>query len=172
MSTDERLILKTLETAVRSPGAAAFIRALADRLDRALAQGSASPMAWDTVPLELYGDSLPPLIRSSWVFILRAGTSSGAQRHPNSHQRTISYRGSGDLQLWAEGRWRSHPLLSEPSGAIEDCCVSIPPNTWHQAVVPAEHWIVVSFHTAGAQELIEETGDPGTESVTRQRRYR
>jgi len=37
--------------------------------------------------------------------------------------------------------------------------------------VPADHWIVVSFHTAGEEDLIEERGDPGTETVTRQGRY-
>ncbi len=126
MSTDELLILKMLDAAVRSPGAAALIRALAERLNGVLAQRPSSPMAWDAVPLELYGDSLPPLIRSSWVFILRGGTASGAERHPNSHQRTMSYCGSGDPQLWAEGRWHSHPLRSEPSSAIEDSWVSIP----------------------------------------------
>jgi hypothetical protein len=44
----------------------------------------------------------------------------------------------------------------------------VPPNVWHQAVVPAEDWVVVSFHTVPAEELIEERPDATDLS---QRRY-
>jgi hypothetical protein len=53
-------------------------------------------LAWEPIPLDLYKVPLPKAIHSSWVFILRANTVSGAERHPNSHQRMMSYRGTGD----------------------------------------------------------------------------
>ncbi len=42
------------------------------------------------LPLEIYGPSLPGDIKSSWVFVLRAGGyAHPAERHPNSIQRVF-----------------------------------------------------------------------------------
>ena len=49
--------------------------------------------------------------------------------------------------------------------------VTIPPNVWHQAVVPSQDWAVVSFHTCLASDLIEERPDADIEELTHQRRY-
>ena len=111
------------------------------------------------------------MIRSSWVFVLRAQANTGAERHPNSHQRMMSYRGSGDFQLWTGGRWRSNPLVSDSEAPIESRWVSIPPNIWHQGVVPTENWVVLSFHTVPEGELIEERPDTTDTELTHQRRY-
>jgi len=105
------------------------------------------------------------------VFVLRANTRSGAERHPNSHQRMMSYRGSGDLQTRQRGDWCSHPLTSDPSAPIAERWISIPPYVWHQGVVPGENWAVVSFHTAGEQELIEERPASSDEAAIDQRTY-
>jgi hypothetical protein len=126
-------------------------------------------LAWEPVPLDLYPGPLPKSIRSSWVFILRAGTATGAERHPNSHQRMMSYRGLGDFQTRTESEWSSHFLKSDPSLPLEAQWISIPPLVWHQAVVPAENWVVVSFHTASEDELIEER--PSDHESTVQRKY-
>lgn len=128
-------------------------------------------MAWEPIPLSMYGGSLPALVRSSWVFILRAGATTGAERHPNSQQRMMSYRGTGDLQTGGEDRWQSHRLSSEASAALEQRWISVPPSVWHQAVVPDQDWIVVSFHTVSAEELIEERPDSGDPDRTNQRWY-
>ena len=83
----------------------------------------------------------------------------------------MSYEGSGDLQTGGEGQWRSNPLISEAGAALEQRWISVPPNVWHQAVVPDHDWVVVSFHTVPAEELVEER--PHTEDISRtqQRRY-
>ncbi len=128
-------------------------------------------MAWEPVPLTVYDGRLPETIRSSWVFILRALAATGAERHPNSHQRVMSYRGFGDLQVWANDQWRSHPLVSNLDGPIECRWASIPAGTWHQAVVPDEDWVVVSFHTVSQDELIEERPHPDDAGSTRQQTY-
>jgi hypothetical protein len=127
-------------------------------------------MAWEPIPLTTFGE-LPAGIRSSWVFVLRAGTTTGAERHPNSHQRMVSYRGGGDFPVQRDGQWESRRLTSDRTRGIADRWVSIPPSTWHQGIVdPGQNWVVVSFHTVDAAALIEERpaerGD-----VIRQRLY-
>jgi hypothetical protein len=55
-----------------------------------------------------------------------------------------------------ERRWTSHRLRSDIQAPLSGRWVTIPANTWHQAVVRGGHWTVVSFHTALAEDLIEE----------------
>jgi hypothetical protein len=136
-----------------------------------LAADRSAVMAWEPIPLSLYGRDSPDVIRSSWVFILRAGATTGAERHPNSHQRVMAFRGSGNLQVWRDDGWVSNRLVDDPGVTLERRWASIPPNVWHQAVVPDEDWVVVSFHTVTAHELIEERPESADLSVTHQRSY-
>ena len=153
----------------------AAIRAAIDPIaSRVLAQLDAdalAPLAWEPIPSGLYSGALPEFIRSSWVFALRGNSASGAERHPNSHQRVRSYRGVGDLQVFVDGAWRSHVLSDNPHAALLSRWASIPHNTWHQAVVTGPHWAVVSFHTVPDHELIEERPDSNRSDITHQRRY-
>jgi len=149
----------------------AAINAVVEQVVRKLAQDCTATMAWEPIPLSVYGSFLPAPIQSSWVFILRAGATTAAERHPDSHQRMMSYRATGDLQTGGEGRWHSNPLISEPSAPLEQRWISVPPTVWHQAVVADQVWVVISFHTVPAQELIEERPDAKDASRTRQRHY-
>jgi len=150
-------ILAHLDAAASNARIARHVENRLPALERQLDDDPTAIMSWEPIPLELYGSTLPPEIRSSWIFVLREGTTTGAERHPNSHQRMMSYRGSADFPEIHDGEWRSHPLTSDRSAPIPDRWASIPPYTWHQAVVPpGEHWVVVSFHTVLAEELIEE----------------
>ncbi len=165
-------ILKTLDAAVSKRTARAAIDPIVARVHATLDRDPAPLEAWEPVPLEAYGSGLPATIRSSWVFILRAGTTSGTERHPNSHQRMMSYRNTGDLEVMVDGRWRSNVLVSDPAVPLERRWVSIPVNVWHRPVVPpGPDWVVVSFHTVPAKELIEERPDPGDAKLTRRRLY-
>jgi hypothetical protein len=152
----EKRTLSVLDRLVGRVAVRAFIDAAARRLERRLLAEPGAPMAWETVPLSLFDAGLPETIRSGWVFILRAYATTGAERHPNSHQRTLSYIGRGDLQTMKNGRWTSHPLVSDPEAPPGKRWTSIPANTWHQAVVCGGNWVVVSFHTVPAEQLIEE----------------
>ncbi|MBI4881216.1 MAG: hypothetical protein HY812_16395 [Planctomycetes bacterium] len=105
------------------------------------------------------------------MFVIRARSAAGSERHPNSHQRMRSFNGAGDLQTFEAGTWRRHPLRSRPGGPILGSWVSVPPNTWHQAVTPAKDWAGVSFQTAAAADLIEERPDGGDFLAVRRRRY-
>jgi len=163
--------LVALDAILQQEAVRTRIAPIVSHVERKMSRDSAATMAWETIPLSVYGEALPGVIRSSWVFILRAGAITGAERHPNSHQRLMSYRATGDLQTWEEGRWRSNSLVSDGSARLEERWVSVPPNVWHQAVVSNEDWVVVSFHTAAAQELIEERPDANDNRLTHQRLY-
>ena len=168
---DEIELLQILDVIVRRKSVRAPIDLIVLRVEQKLSQNPGALLAWEPVPLAAYGDRLPNMICSSWVFVLRAQTNTGAEKHPNSHQRMMSYRGSGDLQIWTGERWCSNPLVSDSEARIGSRWISIPPNIWHQAVVPEENWVVVSFHTVSEDELIEERPDPTDTKLTRQRRY-
>jgi hypothetical protein len=171
LSRDERSVLESLDALLRPEEVRARIHHIVERVAQHLARERTAAMAWEPIPLGAFGDGLPPSIQSSWVFILRAGAVTGAERHPNSHQRMMSYKGTGDLQTGGEGQWRSHLLVSDTDADLERRWVSIPPNVWHQAVVPGGDWVVVSFHTVPAEELIEERPDAADTDRTQQRRY-
>ncbi|HXH06125.1 MAG TPA: hypothetical protein VNI83_05985 [Vicinamibacterales bacterium] len=154
----ERALLDTLDRLVSRalvhPEVRRRLAAIAERL----ARNPDVRIAWEPVPLEPYGQ-LPAGIRSAWVFALRAATSTGAERHPNSHQRVVSLSGSADLQTWDGSRWQSHRLESG-SADLDGRWLSIPVGTWHRPVVDAaQDWLVMSFHTAEADRLIEEVAE-------------
>ncbi len=113
-------------------------------------------MAWEVVSRDAFGDGLSESIRSCWIFVLRAGAATGAERHPNSHQRSFSLIGSGTFELRDGPDWRSHPLGSTDPASLEQRWVSIPPSTWHRLFVGSEPWGMLSFHTVDPAELIEE----------------
>src|SRR5438045_5264653 len=174
MTKEERSLLETLDRTVLSEGVRSQIRPIVERVRANLARKPDALMAWEPVALETFG-ALPPAIRSGWVFILRAGSDTGAERHPNSHQRMMTFDGTGDMKIDAIGTpndveteseiaWRSHILVSDLSAPVERRWVSIPQNIWHRPVIPkGADWVVVSFHTVPAAELIEER--PGAKQM-------
>ncbi len=170
---EEGAVLERLDRALRDPSVRGFVEAVADRLDVFLAENADAPMAWESVPLSTYGDALAEDVRSSWVFVLRAGRASGPERHPNSRQRMMSLRGGGDFptKVRLSDAWSSNELRSDLDAPLEERWVSIPPNTWHQGVVGDRNWAVVSFQTASEAELIEERPVPGQPDQVVQKRY-
>lgn len=156
----ERRILQALDSAISTSQVGAALQSISQRVLATLARGPREIEAWEAVPLELYGPTLPSEIRSSWVFVLRGNVTTGAERHPNSRQRMMSWSGDGDFQVHDGKGWESHRLASDPSAPLERRWISIPAETWHQGVVGKQDWLVVSFHTVAAEELIEERPDP------------
>ncbi len=171
MDQEESRILEALDLAVRPEAIRPKIDAIVARVEQKLRERPDDVLAWEPIPVDFYTAPLPETIRSSWVFILRANTTTGAERHPNSHQRMMSYRGSGDFQTRSEGDWCSHLLESDQTVPIAERWISIPTNVWHQGVVPGENWVVVSFQTAAEHELIEERPVTDTTNAVRQRTY-
>jgi hypothetical protein len=88
----------------------------------------------------------------------------------------MSFQGSGDMQLQAgtsapiNEDWKSNMLISGSDAPLEKRWISIPQHVWHQPVVSKEaDWVVVSFHTVPAEELIEER--PESNHGTKQMLY-
>src|SRR5882757_2987371 len=172
MEPEEGARLEKLDAIVRSDELHTEIGPIVDRVCTALAQNPETLMTWEPIPLDIFGEGLPPEIRSGWIFVLRAGADTGAERHPNSHQRIMSFEGSGDLQTGEPGKWQSNVLVGDPDAPLERRWVSIPTNVWHRPVIDASaDWAVVSFHTVPAEELIEERPDDSRETGTRQMKY-
>jgi hypothetical protein len=172
MTTEERSRLEVLDRALRSESVRENIRSIVVRVREQLARRTDALMSWKPFPLDVLATRLPPEIRSAWVFVLRAGADTGAERHPNSHQRMMSFEGSGDLQTGEQGNWQSNVLVSNPDAPLERRWISIPTNVWHRPVISAEtDWAVVSFHSVPAEELIEERPDDSREAGTRQMKY-
>jgi hypothetical protein len=172
MTSEERERLESLDAALQSENIRKQILPIVARVRAELAGKKNARMTWEPIALGIFGGGLPSEIRSAWIFVLRAGADTGAERHPNSHQRMMSFGGGGDMKIGIPGTWRSNVLVSDPNAPLEQRWISIPPNTWHRPVVGKDaDWTVVSFHTVPPEELIEERPDHDDERGTKQMRY-
>src|SRR5881628_1026234 len=172
MSPEKRSRLESLDAVLRSENVREQIRPIVERVRAELVRKKEALMTWEPIPLAVFGRKLPAEIRSAWVFVLRAGADTGAERHPNSHQRMMSFQGSGDMQTGEPAQWQSNALVSDPEAPLERRWISIPPNVWHRPVVGQDSdWAVVSFHTVAADELIEERPDESRKYGTKQMKY-
>ena len=172
MIRDERIRLESIETILRSDAVREQIYPIIKRVRAELTRNDEALMTWEPIPLSVFGPALPGEIRSAWVFVLRAGADTGAERHPNSHQRMMTFEGSGDMQTEGGGQWKSKVLISNPEASLEQRWISIPQNVWHRPVVGEDaDWTVISFHTVPAEELIEEKQDESSQNGTKQKKY-
>jgi len=171
MKPEERTRLESIDTLLRSETVLSQIRPVVERVRAELAREKEPLMTWEPIPLTVFGSALPREIQSAWVFVLRAGADTGAERHPNSHQRMMSFEGSGDMKTGKPGEWQSNVLISDNDAPPEQRWISIPPNAWHRPVVGGDDWVVVSFHTVPAAELIEEKPDDSSTDGTKQMKY-
>jgi len=172
MTGEERSRLEALDAALRSDSVRERIRSIVVRVREQLARRQDTLMSWEPFPLEILATTLSPEIRSGWIFVLRAGADTGAERHPNSHQRMMSFDGTGDLQTGEPGNWQSNVLVSDPDAPLERRWISIPTNVWHRPIINEQtDWAVVSFHTVPADQLIEERPDDSRDAGTRQMKY-
>ena len=118
MDKQELRVLQILDAVVGQTHVRTMINSVALRVKEKLAGNSGNLLTYESVPLTAYGRRLPDMIRSSWVFAIRARASTGAERHPNSHQRMMSYFGSGDLQIWTGERWQLNILTSDSESPL------------------------------------------------------
>ena len=141
------------------------------RVAAALERDSSGPQAWEPLPPELFESGLPDGIRSCWIFRLRAGGAFGAERHPNSHQRSVALEGTATFEVFDGGAWVKTELRSETQEPLRDSWISIPPAQWHRIRIGPTDFTSCSFHTARAEELLEETPVGDDLAVTHQRLY-
>ncbi len=171
MDITEKKFLELLDKAVKEEGIKLHMIGVIQRVEKALKDDPNALMSWEPIPLSLYKLQLPGEIKSSWVFNLRKNSTTGAERHPNSIQRMMSYKGYGDFQTKPGVEWESNMLESNFDAEIEKRWISIPINVWHQGIVGDENWIVISFHTAEVSELIEERPEDGDEHKVHSQTY-
>src|SRR5438876_9813355 len=130
MTAGERSLLQQVNRIVRLEQVRAQILPIVERVRAELTRKQDALMAWEPIALTLFGDALPAAIHSGWVFILRAGANTGAERHPNSHQRMMSFEGTGNMQTDAESTdriaraafdiaWESNVMVSDTEAALE-----------------------------------------------------
>ncbi|MGE5803246.1 MAG: cupin domain-containing protein [Gemmatimonadota bacterium] len=142
-------VLAQLDAAARAPVFGRRAAELVQKLQRQLNESPETPMTWEPVPLTTFDRSLPAEIGSCWVFVLRPGTALPAERHSNSHQRSLSLEGSARFELREGGRWVSHAI--EPGS-----WASAPTGTWHRWFAGSAPLALLSFHTVAAEDLLEE----------------
>src|SRR6266550_4233066 len=126
MTTEERTRLESIEIALRSDTVCGQIRPIIERVRAELGRKKEALMTWEPLPLTVFGRALPREIRSAWVFVLRAGADTGAERHPNSHQRMMSFEGRGDMKTGEPGQWQSNVLIGNHEAPLEQRWISIP----------------------------------------------
>jgi hypothetical protein len=159
-------ILDQLSTQLSNPSIVDKLNPILTRVESKLIANSDWPQAWEPLKLDLFGSDLPISIKSCWFFVLRSGVVFGAERHPNSHQRSLAFKGSALFEVFVDGVWSACPIDSVGTKAI-----SIPANTWHRIKIGSSNFISLSFHTVSAKELVEETPVNNDLSVTQQRLY-
>lgn len=151
-----------------------FLRQLSPilvRVEATLAASPEQPQAWEPLPLGIFDGVLLGGIQSGWVFVLRSGGTFGAERHPNSHQRTFALRGSAVFELFRNGAWARHPIQGRGEDSVPGSSVSIPAGVWHRIAIGPQNLVSLSFHTVPAEALIEETPVGEDLSVTKKRLY-
>lgn len=163
-------VLVELDRFLRDSGGAQKLSSVLSRILRALGDLPDLPQAWESLPEDFFGEPLPNGIVSCWAFALRAGGKFTNERHPNSWQRSIGIRGSALFEVYEDGRWQPRPVVATDSN-LGARAVSIPANVWHRITIGPETFLSLSFHTAPASELIEETCVGDDFGTTKRRLY-
>jgi quercetin dioxygenase-like cupin family protein len=133
------------------------VRSLAAALTAKVLKGKSS---FEGAPLaeELTRGRLPAGIQSAWIFVLRPKTKTPLHKHPNSVQYTSAIAGTGTITIG-----RRFEVLQPFDPAYPDKSVYvIPENTPHAFEVYNDPVVVMSFHTAKAEEIVEVDVEEGT----------
>jgi hypothetical protein len=163
-------ILSQLSDLIHSQEIITKLTPILDGIQARLLANREWPQAWESLPLDLFGSGIPDGIKSCWFFVLRGDAIFGAERHPNSHQRSFALEGAAFFEMFADGVWSPYPVNSLDR-TLEEQAISIPVNTWHRIKIGPTNFVSLSFHTTQAQELIEETPIGDDLSITQQRLY-
>src|SRR5947208_15647317 len=126
MTPEERSRLESLDAVLRSENVRERIRPIVERVRTELGRRKEALMAWKPIPLTVFGGALAPGVRSAWVFVLRAGADTGAERHPNTHQPMMSFDGGGALQTGEPVAWQSNVFVSNLVAPLDARVILIP----------------------------------------------
>ena len=146
-------IIRDLEKILR---AERVLAGLAEPL-RALQEQLTGEWGMRALPLAIFGDTLPPELRSSRVSIFRRGSQSRLERHPNADQFSCILSGALTIHVWeGESGWRARTFRA--AGHAQQRISHVARGIWHHPHCPAtEDCQLVAFHTVGVAELQDET---------------
>jgi mannose-6-phosphate isomerase-like protein (cupin superfamily) len=113
-------------------------------------RASTEPFVWATIALQKVA-GVPAEIRSAWIFALRAERWSGEHYHPNSVQHMVVIEGHGRSRIGST----IGEMVALGDGSLGDAWVVIAPGVPHEFYPEKDDMIVMSFHTATAEELLE-----------------
>lgn len=170
-SEEDMNIIKELDNIVRDSLVKELVNSFTKKAEEKLRQNPESDIQWLSIPFGLFEGRLPDCIKSGWVFVIRKGVATDPERHPESRQRMMSYKGSGDMQTWDGKRWLSRNMVSNEEEPLGKRWISIPQNEFHYAVTKEVNWVVVSFHTVNANELVEERASIDDLSKVQKQKY-
>jgi mannose-6-phosphate isomerase-like protein (cupin superfamily) len=143
-------------------GKTSLVRSVTEDLIAQL-EKSKQPFAGASLPTEFTKGRLPPGIRSAWIFVIKPKAKPPLHRHPNSIQHMAVLSGGGHYTI---GR-RNDVLQPFDPAFPERSLYVIPENMPHTFEPANEHLVVMSFHTAADDELVEEEVESGS-----RRKYR
>jgi hypothetical protein len=127
----------------------ADVVAMIERLKSELG-ASDEPFVWATIDIGSVRD-IPEKVRSAWIFALRADRWSGAHYHPNSVQHMAVIEGHGRSRVAGT----IGEMVAFGDGGPGKRWFVIEPGVSHEFYPVDGDMIVMSFHTATAQELLE-----------------
>ena len=104
MNNDEQKILETLDEILKENSVVKTINSVVLEAEKEL-NNLHIPSVTKTVPLKIFQNKLPEFINLCRVFILRANTKSKIERHTNSFQRTMTWKGSGETKILENNKW-------------------------------------------------------------------
>ena len=118
---------------------------------------SSDPFVWATIGLQNVA-GIPADIQSAWIFALRAERWSGGHYHPNSVQHMVVIEGHGRSRVGGT----IGEMVAFGDGSLGDAWFVIAPGVPHEFYPIKDDMIVMSFHTATAEELLEVSESGGS----------
>lgn len=116
---------------------------------------------WHTIDISTLDENVSDFIKSVWIFVLRHNTPSLSHYHPNSTQYTLILEGKGKVNI---GGRNINLQKFDPNNC--NTIYEIERNCPHEFFPDKKDLVVISFHTAVAEKLIEINIESGF-----QRRY-
>lgn len=158
---DTHQIGLVIQNIVRNPEFSVLF-AEATKEARAILASDANRLA-GTVPIDraLFGSDLPEKLKSCRLSVMRGGSAYKIERHPNGTQFVYSLEQSGTISVFDGKSWHTSHLSSEREAPLTARWHVVPASTWHQPVPGEKDWVVLAFHTAAADELIDDYGFDG-----------
>lgn len=170
------LLQRLHERAFADPAVRAVLDAGFAQLATALQKRPDPPHATCTIPMKLFADDTRhDEVRLCRLFLLRRGARMAVpERHRNSVQRLVSYRGRGRIHQGVPGggpeglRARAIDSPGAQGSAPRDCAVAatadlarhwdiVPEGIWHFPEAAEDgDWATVTFHSAAEDEIVDE----------------